>query len=101
MRLFLIVGVLVSAASIPTITAAQSAQAMAPPPNIQIGERIYSADGAVIGRVQYVDKGKDGMLRDVAVIHEMRMVHIPADSLSTGPNGVTTSLKRSDVSKLD
>jgi hypothetical protein len=97
MRLFPITAALVSALSISTIAAAQSAPATSP----KAGERIYSSDGAVIGRVEYVDKGKDGIPKDVAVIYGMRMVHIPVDSLSTGPNGVMTSLKRSDVSKLD
>jgi hypothetical protein len=100
MRLFPIAAALIPALSMSTIAAAQSAPA-APSPKVQSGERIYSSDGAVIGRVEYLDKGKDGVLKDVGVIYQMRMVHIPADSLSTGPNGVVTSLKRSEVGKLD
>jgi hypothetical protein len=92
---------LISVLSVSAVAAAQSAPAATPSPKVQSGERIYSADGAVIGRVEYVDKERDGTLKDVAVIYEMHMVHIPADSLSTGPNGVATSLKRSEVSKLN
>jgi hypothetical protein len=99
MRLSSITAALISALSVSTIAAAQSAPAAAPSP--KAGERIYSSDGAVIGRIEYVDKGKDGIPKDVAVVYEMRMVHIPADSLSAGSDGVVTSLKRSDVSKLN
>jgi|SRR6516162_8017730 hypothetical protein len=101
MRLFPITAALVVALSTSTIAAAQPASGAAPPAKVQSGERIYSSDGAVIGRVEYLDKGKDGVLKDVGVIYDMRIVHIPADTLSPGPNGVTTSLKRSDVGKLD
>ena len=54
-----------------------------------------------IGRIEYLDRTKDGALKDVGVIQDMRMVHIPAETLSNGPNGLVTTLKRSDVSKLD
>jgi hypothetical protein len=100
MRVFPAAAALIAAFSISAVAAAQPAPA-APGSKVQSGERIYSSDGAVIGRVEYVDKGKDGTPKDVAVIYQMRMVHIPADSLSTGPNGVMTSLKRADVSKLN
>ena len=101
MRLVPIMATLISALSVSAVAAAQSAPAVTPSPKVQSGERIYSSDGAVIGRVEYVDKGKDGTPKDVAVIYQMRMVHIPADSLSTGPSGVMTSLKRTEVSKLN
>lgn len=101
MRIFPIAAGLMSALSLATIAAAQSAATVSPSPRVQPGERIYFSDGAVIGRVEYVDKGRDGTAKDVAVIYGMRMVHIPADSLSTGPNGVMSSLNRSDLSKLN
>jgi hypothetical protein len=100
MRLFPIAAALVSALAISTSALAQSAAAPSPP-KIQSGARISSSDGAVIGRVEYVDRAKDGSLKDVGVIYEMRMVHIPGDSLSTGPDGVVTNLKRSEISKLN
>jgi hypothetical protein len=84
-----------------TFAAAQPASGGTPPAKVQAGERVYSSDGAVIGRIEYLDRTKDGALKDVGVIQDMRMVHIPAETLSTGPNGVVTTLKRSDVSKLD
>jgi hypothetical protein len=99
MRLFPIMAALV--AVLATSAAAQPAPGAAPAPKVKSGERIYSSDGAVVGRVEYVDKDKSGAPKDVGVIYEMRMVHIPADSLSAGPNGVVTSLKRSDIAKLD
>jgi hypothetical protein len=100
MRLFPITAALAAALSLSAVAAAQTAPG-APSPKVKSGERIYFSDGAVVGRVEYVDKGKDGALKDVAVIYDMRMLHIPADSLSAGPNGVVTSLKRSDVDKLN
>jgi hypothetical protein len=99
MRFSPITAALAAALSMASAAAAETAPAATPAP--KAGERIYLPDGAVLGRVEYVDKGKDGALKDVAVIYGMRMVHIPADSLSRGPNGVTTTLKRSDVDGLD
>jgi hypothetical protein len=101
MRLTLITAALMSALSISTIAVAQPAPDAAPAAKVKAGERIYSADGSAIGRVEYVDKAKDGGAKDVAVIYNMHMVHIPADSLSTGPNGYVTTLKRADVAKLN
>jgi hypothetical protein len=101
MRLYLSAAALISALSMSAVAAAQTAPDATPPSRVQVGDRIYSSDGAVIGRVEYVDKGKDGNPKDVAVIYQLRMVHIPADSLSTGPSGVMTSLKRTEVSKLN
>jgi hypothetical protein len=101
MRVFPIAAALISAFPLSAVAAAQAPSAGSASPTVRSGERIYSADGAVVGRVEYVDKGKDGTAQDVAVIYGMRIVHIPADSLSTGPNGVTTSLNRSDLGKLN
>jgi hypothetical protein len=99
MRPFPITAALIAAFSISTVAMAQTAPAAAP--KVQSGQRVYSSDGAVIGRVEYVEKDKDGTPKNVGVIYDMRMVHIPADSLSAGPNGIVTTLKRSDVSKLN
>jgi hypothetical protein len=90
-----------TALSISTVAAAQTAPAAAAPTKVKSGERVYTSDGAVVGRIEYVERAKDGSLKDVGVIHDMRMVHIPADSLSDGPNGVVTSLKRAEVNKLN
>ena len=101
MRLPLITAALMSALSISTIAAAQPAPGAAAPAKVKSGERVYSSDGASIGRVEYVDRAKDGTPTDIGVIYDMRMVHIPADSLSDGPNGVVTSLKRAEIGKLN
>lgn len=103
MRQMLIVAALMSAASISTVAQAQTAVggAGAPPVKVQSGERVYSADGAVVGRVEYLDKSKDGALTGVAVVTDMRMVHIPAATLSNSDKGVQTSLKRADLAKLN
>jgi hypothetical protein len=101
MRLALITAAAAAALTYSTFAAAQPAAGGTPPAKVQTGERVYSSDGAVIGRIEYLDRAKDGALKDVGVIQNMRMVHIPAETLSTGPNGLVTTLKRSDVSKLD
>lgn len=101
MRLPLITAALMTALSISTIAAAETAPGAAPTTKVKSGERVYTSDGAAIGRIEYVERAKDGTLKDVGVIHDMHMVHIPGDSLSDGPNGVVTSLKRADVNKLN
>lgn len=101
MRPSLLSAALVSALSISTFAGAQPAPASAPAAKVKSGERIYSSDGAAIGHVEYVDRAKDGSVKDVGVIYEMKMVHIPAGTLSEGPNGLVTSLKRAEVGKLD
>jgi hypothetical protein len=92
--------VLIGALSVSAAAMAQSAPGGTPSDEVKSGEMVYSSDGAAIGRVEYVQKTKDGALQDVAVIHDMRMVHIPGDSLSTGAKGHVTSLTRTDIEKL-
>jgi hypothetical protein len=101
MRLALITAAAAAALTYSTLAAAQPAPGGTPPAKVQTGQRVYSSDGAVVGRIEYVERTKDGALKDVGVIQDMRMVHIPAETLSNGPNGLVTTLKRSDVSKLD
>jgi len=91
---------LVAALSVSAAAMAQPAPGAAPPAKVKSGQMIYSSDGAALGRVDYVQETKDGAPQDVAVIRNMRMVHIPGDSLATGPKGVATSLTRADVDKL-
>lgn len=101
MRLPLLSAALISALSLSTLAAAQPAPAAPPLGKVKSGERVYTSDGAAIGHVEYVDRAKDGSLKDVGMIYQMKMIHIPAETLSEGPNGLVTSLKRADVGKLD
>ena len=56
----------------------------------------------LIGRVEYLDKAKDGSLQGVAVIYDnVRMVHIPASTLSASQKGYVTSLSKAEVAKLN
>ena len=99
MRFLSMPAAVIAALSVSAAAMAQPAPGAAPPAKVKSGQMIYSSDGAALGRVDYVQE-KDGAAQDVAVIRNMRMVHIPGDSLATGPKGATTSLTRADVDKL-
>lgn len=101
MRVSNICAVLIAAFAVPTAVLAQPAPAKSPPAKVGHGDMVYSADGAALGRVDYIQKGKDGAPQYVAVIHDMHMIHIPNESLSTGPKGLSTSLSKADVEKLN
>jgi hypothetical protein len=72
--------------------------ATAPAAKVKSGEMIYFSDGASLGRVDYV-QSKDGAPQYVGVIRDMRMVRIPAETLSAGPKGLVTSLTKADLAK--
>lgn len=97
---FLLPAALIAALSVSAAAMAQPAPGASPPLKVGRGEMVYSSDGAALGRIEYVEKRKDGALQDVAVIRDMRMVHFRAEDLSTGPKGLMTSLSKADVDKL-
>lgn len=105
MRLSLICTLAAAAVSLATAASAQDAAATAPeapaaaPATVKNGEWIYSSDGSAIGRVDHIQKGKDGA-STAAVIYQMRMVYIPVDTLSAGQKGYVTKMKRSEVGRL-
>lgn len=81
-------------------TATEQPAAAAPSLKVRSGQGIYSSDGGLLGHIDYVETAKDGTPMYVGVIRDTQIVHIPANSLSTGPKGVTTSLTRADFSRL-
>lgn len=100
MRPSLICAAALAALSLSTAASAQPADnAAAPAAAVRDGERITSSDGWTIGRVDSVQKGKDGASY-AAVIYQMRMVYIPVDSLTQGQKGYVTKLSRAEVTKL-
>ena len=105
MRFSLICTAVVSALSLATAASAEDAAATAAEPAaaaraaVKNGEWIYSSDGSAIGRIDHIQKGKDGA-STAAVIYQMRMVYIPLDSLSAGQKGYVTKLTRSEVGRL-
>lgn len=101
MRFLSLPAALIAALSVSAAAMAQPAPGGAAPVKVGRGQMIYSADGAALGRIDYVQKTKEGVLQNVAVIHDMRIVHIPGDSLSAGPKGTVTSLTRADIEKLN
>src|SRR5246127_4598014 len=80
MRFLVMPAALIAALSVSAVAMAQPARGAAPPVKVKSGQMIYSSDGAALGRVDYVQETKDGAPQDVAVIRNMRMVHIPGDS---------------------
>jgi hypothetical protein len=85
-----------------SLAAAAVAQPAASAPELKHGAMISSADGARVGPIDYIEKGKDKDATPsfVGVIRDMHMVHIPVSTLSAGPKGLVTSLKISEVDKL-
>jgi hypothetical protein len=100
MRMSLFSAAVISALSISTTLAAQPAPTANAPLQVKEGQWVYTTDGAAVGRIDYVDHAKDGAPTYVGVIHDMRLVHIPANTLSAGQKGYVTSLSKADVGKL-
>ena len=84
--------------AISTAAMAQTPAASSPSPERY--DVITMASGGRVGRVEYVDKARDGTPTGVAVIRDTRMVHIPISTISPGPKGFVTSLTRADLDKL-
>jgi hypothetical protein len=101
MRFSFISAAVICGLAISTSAAAQTSQTATASLQVKPGALIRTADGAAIGRVQYVERAQDGALKDVGVIHDMRIVHIPADSLSASDKGYVTTLTKAQVAKLD
>jgi hypothetical protein len=103
MRIAFIVAAVISGLSISSVAMAQpatSASAAAPAPKLETDRVIRSSDGAWVGPINYIEKGKDGSPEYVGVIRDGRMLHIATTTLSEGPKGLVTSLKITDVDKL-
>jgi hypothetical protein len=93
---------LATAAIISVLSISAAASAQTAPVQVKAGEVIRYSTGGMVGRVEYLDKAKDGSLQGVAVIYDnSRMVHIPASTLSAGQKGYVTSLSKAEVAKLN
>lgn len=101
MRISFMAAAAIAALSISSATLAQPAPDAAAAPKVKSGEMLYSTDGAALGRIDYVQKSKDGAPEYVGLIRETRVVHVPADTLSNGPKGPVTSLSRKEVDRLN
>lgn len=69
-------------------------------PELKSHMMITSADGARVGKIEYLVKGEDGAPTAAKVIIDGRFVSIPVSSLTTSEKGVTTSLTKNEVRKL-
>jgi hypothetical protein len=104
MRLSLVCAALASCALFSTAAMADPeaapAAAAAAPLQVKAGQWIYYADGSALGRIDYVDHAKDGTPTTAGVISDMKVLHIPASTLSAGAKGYVTSMTKADVNKL-
>jgi hypothetical protein len=101
MRSVLLCAVAASVLSLAGVAAAEESAPAAAAASVDVkpGQWIYTSDGMAVGRVDVVDKDKTGKAETAGVIRDMRMVHIPVSTLSTGPKGLVTSLTRKDVDR--
>ncbi|WP_298400610.1 hypothetical protein [Sphingobium sp.] len=82
-----------------TLALASLSSAHAAAPAIDRNARIYSADGAVLGKVdRLMMKGDE--LTGVQLIFGSKMIVIPADTLTVEDTGVKTSLTKKEVRAL-
>jgi len=89
----ILIGALALAMTSPLATAAiaQDTEAAATAVTPEVGQMLRDADGRRIGRIKDIDA------ENVSVVVDMRMFYIPISSLSMGPNGLQTSLKRTEL----
>ena len=67
---------------------------------MKAGSVVTTADGKRIGRVDRVITDSTGNPTSISLIYSDHFVRIPASTVSTGADGLTTTLTRADVSKL-
>ena len=84
-----------SALSLATPVFAQSAPEAAAAP--KSGAKIFSSDGKLIGRIDRINKNKDGTPTTAAIIYQSRFIYIPVSTLSADEKGYASSLSRAEI----
>ncbi len=69
-------------------------------PTIAKWAKIYSADGAKVGRVEVIVNNADGSVAGVKTIYQEKFLTIPASTLSAGTDGLKTSLTKAELRKM-
>ena len=96
MRSSFICAVLLSVVTVPAAVSAQTAPAAAAIA-LKSGTLVSSSDGKKVGRVDRVQKAKDGTPLSVGIIFDTRFVYVPVSTLSTSDKGLVTSLTLAQV----
>lgn len=95
MKIHSVIALALGLAAVPAVAqVAAPAPAAAAAPVIKEGDLVWTADGGKIGSV---DSVRD---TNVAVITDEKMILIPVATLSTGPHGLVSTLKRKDINRL-
>lgn len=96
MKIHSVIALALGLAAVPAVAqvAAPAPVGATAAPVIKEGDLVWTADGGKIGSV---DSVRD---TNVAVITDEKMILIPVATLSTGPHGLVSTLKRKDINRL-
>jgi hypothetical protein len=67
---------------------------------VKKGALLTDANDQFVARLDRVDWAADGSLKDVSIVTEQRIVHIPVNTLSASGPVVKTSLAKADIRKM-
>ena len=65
----------------------------------KVGDKIYSSEGALLGRVESLKK-QDGAVTAVRIIYNSHFASFPLASLSQGEKGLTIGMTRKEVALM-
>jgi|KBSSwiStaDraftv2_1062776.scaffolds.fasta_scaffold289686_1 hypothetical protein len=95
---------LVMASALVLATTANAQEAAPAPaaaaPAIAAGAMLKSSDGKRIGRIDRIVRSRDGTPVSASIIYDSRFIYVPVSTISASPDGLVTSLTRSDALKL-
>lgn len=90
--------IIASLAAAPFAAAAQTAPAAVPV--VKVGKLISTSDGRRLGRIDQIDKAKDGSLTNVELFSDMGILYIPVSTITAGADTkLVTSMTYADVTK--
>jgi hypothetical protein len=82
----------------PVVAMAETPPASAPV--VKVGKMLASSDGRRLGRIDQLDKAKDGTLVTAELFSDMGILYIPVSSISaSGDSKLVTSLSYAEVTK--
>ena len=82
------------------VAEAPAASEAAAVPELKNRSLVKTADGKRVGTIDRIIKNADGAPHAVQIIYKGRFIAVPVSTLSTGGNGLVTSLTGKDLSKL-
>ncbi|WP_404477306.1 hypothetical protein [Novosphingobium sp. BL-52-GroH] len=69
-------------------------------PTVDRNQTVFSAEGTKLGKIDRVLQGADGTASAVRLIYRGKFITIPAQTLSSGEKGLTTSMTNAELKKL-